>query len=195
LAPAGEQPDLPRELLERAARGDASAFDAIVARFERPVHALVHRLMGGDAEAARDVTQDVFLKAWRNLARYDPSRPFAPWFLKLAANLALNAREARRVRRTVSLDAPRPGDDKAPEGPADTAVRGADRAGDEEMRAAVRRAVAGLDAKYAMPVVLFYLEGLPVKEIAERLDLPEGTVKIRLHRARDTLKKTLEEFQ
>src|SRR5258708_28985263 len=111
---SGREPDVPRETLERAARGDAKAFEAIVRRFERPVYALVLRLTG-DAEAARDLAQDVFLKAWKNLARYDPERPFAPWFLKLAANLAINARAAARLRRAASLDAPRPGEHRSPE--------------------------------------------------------------------------------
>jgi RNA polymerase sigma-70 factor (ECF subfamily) len=184
-------PEIPREVLERAARGDEAAFGEIVARFERPVYALVHRLMGGDAESARDLTQDVFLKAWRNLSRYDPERPFAPWFLKLAANLALNAREAARLRKAASLDAPLPGSD-APREVADSAAApAAERAADAELRDAVRRGIAALEGKYALPVALFYLEGLSVKEIAERLSLPEGTVKIRLHRARDVLKETL----
>jgi RNA polymerase sigma-70 factor (ECF subfamily) len=67
-------------------------------------------------------------------------------------------------------------------------------ASDREAKDAVRKAVAELDAKYAGPVALFYLEGLDLKAIAARLDLPEGTVKIRLHRARDILRKTLERF-
>ena len=60
-----------------------------------------------------------------------------------------------------------------------------------DLRDAVRKSVAGLDPRYAGPVVLFYLEGLSVKEVAERLDVPEGTVKIRLHRAREVLKEAL----
>lgn len=172
--------DLPREVLERAARGDAQAFEQIVRRFERPVYALVFRLTG-DREGARDLAQDVFLKCWRNLARYDPERPFAPWFLKLAANLAINAREAAKLRKTVPLEehpAPRP--EAAPE---------------EDLRAAVRRTIADLDPKYAACVALFYMDGLSVKEIATRLGMPEGTVKIRLHRARDVLKEKLGKFR
>jgi RNA polymerase sigma-70 factor (ECF subfamily) len=175
-------PEIPREVLERAARGDEAAFGEIVARFERPVYALVHRLLGGDAESARDVTQDVFVKAWRNLSRYDPERPFAPWFLKLAANLALNAREAARLRKAASLDALEV---------ADTTASTAERAADVELREGVRRAIAALEGKYALTVALFYLEGLSVKEIADRLALPLGTVKIRLHRGRDALKESL----
>lgn len=167
-------------MLLRAANGDAAAFEQIVERFERPVYSLVYRLTG-DREGARDLAQDVFLKAWRNLARYDPERPFAPWFLKLAANLAINAREAAKLRKTVPLEeppAPRP--EETP---------------DEELRAAVRKTIADLEPKYAACVALFYLDGLSVKEIAERLDMPEGTVKIRLHRARDVLKEKLAKWK
>jgi RNA polymerase sigma-70 factor (ECF subfamily) len=172
--------DLPRDVLERAARGDPAAFERIVERFERPVYALVYRLTG-DKEGARDLAQDVFLKAWRNLARYDPSRPFAPWFLKLAANLAINAREAAKLRKTVPIE----------ERPAPVAAD----ASEEERRAAVRKTIAELDPKYAACVALFYLEGLSVKEVSERLGVPEGTVKIRLHRARDVLKEKLGRFK
>ena len=171
--------DLPREVLERAARGDAAAFEEIVRRFERPVYSLVYRLTG-DKEGARDLAQDVFLKAWRNLPRYDASRPFAPWFLKLAANLAINAREAAKLRKTVPLEEPPA---PRPETP------------DEELRAAVRKTIAELDPKYAACVALFYIDGLSVKEIATRLGMPEGTVKIRLHRARDVLKERLARFK
>ena len=177
---AGAADDLPREVLLRAAGGDPAAFEQIVRRFERPVYSLVYRLTG-DREGARDLAQDVFLKAWRNLGRYDPERPFAPWFLKLAANLAINAREAARLRKTVPLEehpAPRPAE-----------------APDEELRAGVRTTIAGLDPKYAACVALFYLDGLSVKEIAERLGVPDGTVKIRLHRARDVLKEKLARFK
>jgi RNA polymerase sigma-70 factor, ECF subfamily len=66
---------------------------------------------------------------------------------------------------------------------------------DDELRAAVRKTIADLDPKYAACVALFYLDGLSVKEIAERLAMPEGTVKIRLHRARDVLKEKLARFK
>src|SRR5579871_4517447 len=165
---AGREPDIPREVLERAARGDARAFEAIVRRFERPVYALVFRLVG-DKEAARDLAQDVFLKAWKNLARYDPERPFAPWFLKLAANLAINARAALRLRKAASLDAPLGPEGKAPEGPPDRqSVAAPEAAAGEEAREAVRRGIAELEEKYALPVALFYLEGMSVKDIALR---------------------------
>ena len=115
-------------------------------------------------------------------------------FLKLAANLAINAREAARVRRTVSLDVPLPsGETREPADPNSAEVAAA--ASDEERRVAIRAEVAALDPRYAACVGLFYLEGLSVKEIGERLDLPEGTVKIRLHRAREALKERLARFR
>jgi len=171
--------DLPRDVLERAARGDAAAFEKIVQRFERPVYSLVFRLTG-DKEGARDLAQDVFLKAWRNLPRYDPERPFAPWFLKLAANLAINARAAAKLRKTVPLE-------EHPAPPPE--------AQETDLRDAVRKTIAELDPRYAACVALFYLEGLSVKEIGERLGVPEGTVKIRLHRARSVLKEKLEKWK
>src|SRR5207245_443625 len=106
------EPDPSPETIAAATRGDTAAFEEIVLRFERPVWSLAHRLTC-DAELAKDVTQEVFLRLWKNLGRYDPSRPFAPWFLKLATNFALNAREAARLRKAASLDAPRAGEEEA----------------------------------------------------------------------------------
>ena len=181
------EPEIPRAVLERAARGDVAAFGQIVARFERPVYSLVHRLTG-DAECARDVTQEVFLKAWKNLSRYDPDRPFAPWFLKLAANLALNARAAARLRKT-SRSTPHAGTSER------RGARGTPGAPvDAELRAAVRTTVADLEPKYACRSCSFTSRASRSRD-RDRLDLPHGTVKIRLHRARDVLKETLERFK
>lgn len=181
-------------LIARARRGEAAAFEAIVRAYQDRVHALVWRLTY-EAELARDVTQEVFIHLYERLDRYDPARPFTPWFMTLATNYALNARQKARLRRAASLDAPAPGSDR-PREPADPAPGGAPEvaAGNEERRL-IRRAIAELPSHYAGPVVLYYLEGLGVKEIAARLALPEGTVKIRLHRAREVLREKLERLR
>lgn len=181
-------------LVARARRGEAAAFEQLVRVYQDRVHALAWRLTY-DAELARDVTQEVFLHLYERLDRWDPTRPFTPWFMTMATNYTLNARAKARLRRTASLDAPAPGRERAQE-PADpdAAAAGLSAAENEE-RALVRRAIAELPERYAAPVVLYYLEGLGVKEIAARLDMPEGTVKIRLHRARDVLREKLDRLR
>lgn len=182
------------QLVARARRGDAAAFEGLVRAFQDRVHALVWRLTY-DAELSRDVTQEVFLHLYERLDRYDPSRPFAPWFMTMATNYTLNARAKARLRRAASLDAPAPGSGRTQEPPDPAGAQAGHTAAENEERALVRRAIAELPERYAGPVVLYYLEGLGVREIGERLGLPEGTVKIRLHRARDVLREKLERLR
>lgn len=165
--------------------------------YQDRVHALAWRLTY-DEHLARDITQDVFLRLYERIDRYDATRgPFEPWFMTLATRLALNARARASVRRTSSLDAPPPGaNDEGPRGPPPDpqAALAPERASEAEERAAIRAAVRELPDMYAGVVALHYLEGLGVKEIGERLDMPVGTVKIRLHRARAVLREKLARF-
>lgn len=182
-------------VVARARRGDASAFEALVRHYQDRVHALAWRLTY-DEHLARDVTQDVFLRLYERLDRYDASKgPFEPWFMTLATNLALNARARARLRRAGSLDAP-PADEEAPRGPPPDprAEPAPDQASEAEARAAIRAAIRELPDLYAGVVALHYLEGLGVKEIGAQLGMPEGTVKIRLHRARAVLREKLARF-
>jgi RNA polymerase sigma-70 factor (ECF subfamily) len=183
------------QVVARARRGDAAAFEALVRHYQDRVHALAWRLTY-DEHLARDITQDVFLRLFERLDRYDAARgPFEPWFMTLATNLALNARARASVRRASSLDAPPPGGDGPPGLPPDPQASPAPaRASEAEERAAIRAAVRELPDLYAGVVALHYLEGLGVKEIGARLDMPVGTVKIRLHRARAVLREKLARF-
>ncbi len=183
-------------VVARARRGDAAAFEALVRHYQDRVHALAWRLTY-DEHLARDITQDVFLRLYERLDRYDPARgPFEPWFMTLATNLALNARARANLRRTGSLDAPASPADEGPRGPPPDpqAAPAPERASEAEERAAIRAAVRELPDLYAGVVALHYLEGLGVKEIGERLSMPVGTVKIRLHRARAVLREKLARF-
>lgn len=183
--------DLDPEIVLRARGGDSAAFEAVVAHFQRRVYGLAYRLTY-DTELARDITQDVFLRLYERFDRYDPARPFTPWFLRLATNYALNARQKARLRRAASLDAPLADGEAAPPTEDEGAAEAGEVAVEREQAAQVRAAVRDLDEKYAGVVALHYLEGLSVKEIAARLEMPLGTVKIRLYRGRDRLRQALE---
>ncbi len=187
--------DPPAEVVARARDGDPAAFEALVGHFGDRVYALAWRLTY-DAELARDIAQDVFLRVYQRMDRYDPAQPFTPWFLRVATNYALNARQKARRRQALSLDAPLGGDPGAARAePPDAGVASVpEQAHLAERRRAVRAAIRALPDSYAGVVVLYYLEGLAVKEIAARLDMPEGTVKIRLHRARHLLREKLERY-
>jgi RNA polymerase sigma-70 factor, ECF subfamily len=183
--------DLPREVVLEARGGDPEAFARVVEHYQARIYALAYRLTY-DKEQARDAAQEVFLRLYERFDRYDPQRPFAPWFLRLATNLILNLRQKARLRRTTSLDAPA-GDEDGPrrDPPDQRGSSPSEGASDAELRQAIRAEIQNLPEKYASVVVLHYLEGLSVKQISERLELAEGTVKVRLFRARDRLRGVL----
>jgi RNA polymerase sigma-70 factor, ECF subfamily len=144
------------------------------------------------AEDAEDLTQETFVRMFKALDRYDPSRPFPAWLLTIAARLSIDQLRRRRVK-TVSLFRSEPGseeehaidlEDPGP-GPEELAVRG------EEARSA-EALIGALPEHYRIVVVLRHQQGLSYEEISEALRLPLGTVKARIHRARALLKERLE---
>src|ERR1051325_11556757 len=140
---------------------------------------LVRRAAGGDVdgfafqhlrdvEEAHDLAQEIFVKLYRNLARYDSERPFEPWFWKLAANTTINYR-----RRRVPLPTESPGDASPTEAPAAASHD-----------PALVQALAQLDDAYRMPVLLHYYADLSLEQVAGTLNLTVPAIKWRLHRAR-----------
>ncbi len=176
-----------RDVLERARRGDRRAFAEVVDACGGIVLNLARRMVRDRAEA-EDLSQEVFLRLWRALPRYDPSRPFLPWLRKVAMNQMLNlcTRGADRARRRVeSLDARAEATGESPADPA--APTGPGRAEARERAEAVRRAVARLDPDHRAVLALRYFGGGSCEDLARELSLPLGTVKNRLFRARAAL--------
>ena len=178
------------ELVASTLRGSQEAFRDLVLRFERPVYALILRMVR-DAETAEDLAQEVFVKAYRHLASYDPRRKFASWLFKVAHNTTID--HLRRAQLdTVPLAAEQEDGggllavlaDTSAESPAAAAERRA-------MARALERAIRGLRPDYREAVVLRYIEGLSYEEIAEALAQPLGTVKTNLHRARKQMATAL----
>jgi RNA polymerase sigma-70 factor (ECF subfamily) len=174
------------ELVASALRGSQEAFRQLVVRFERPVYTLILRMVH-DTTAAEDLAQEVFVKAYRHLAAYDPTRKFASWLFKVAHNTTIDHLR-RSSLETVPLaaglaDRDEGGEllavlaDSSTESPAAAAER-------RQMARALERAIASLRPEYREAVVLRYVEGQSYQEIGEVLDLPLGTVKTNLHRAR-----------
>jgi RNA polymerase sigma-70 factor, ECF subfamily len=161
--------------LARAARGgDLDAFEGLVRRYQRRVYALAYQHLR-DTDEAQDLAQEVFVRLYRNLDRYDPERPFQPWFWRLAANVAATY---RRHRPAAAVELPD--------------VASAAEAGPEDALP-LERALADLSDDLRLPVLLHYYLDQPLDEIALAMGLSLSAVKSRLHRARALLRRLLVE--
>ena len=170
-------------LIDAAKSGDQEAFRQIVERYQGAVYNLAYRMLG-DPEEAEDAAQEIFVRLYRQLDRYDPERKFSTWTLAIATNYCIDQLRRRRMQ-LVPLENIIPwarARDAGPEGEALT----------RESRDEVQRLLKQLPEKYRAPLVLRYWEDLSCAEIAEILGVPEGTIKTQIHRARKQLGKMLE---
>lgn len=178
--------DEDRVLIERCLKGDEKAFEALLRTYRSSVFSICLRMVR-NRTVAEDIAQEVFIKVFSALHRYDPSYPFSSWLNRITSNLCID--HLRREReRIVSLDQPAGGDDgdlliQLPSGAA-----GPDReAESKEMMAILEEALQLLPEHYRIIVVLRHQEQLSYEEIADTLGIPLGTVKARIHRARNMI--------
>lgn len=180
-------PDLPdEELIALSKAGQEAAFGEFVRRHMAAVHRWMARAVG--EEDADDMTQEVFLRAYRGLARFRAQAPPRAWLAAIAHNAIKNRYRSRSRFRRIFVS------DPEPEAWADTAAAGADPEADAragESRETVARALQRLPAVFRLPVVLRDLEEWSYDEIAVSLDLPVGTVKSRIARGRGQLRTIL----
>ena len=165
------------ELVHQASGGDLAAFEELVNRMQRRVYGFAYHHLR-DTEEAYDLAQEIFVKLYRNLERFDAERPFEPWFWKLAANTSINYR-----RKRVPL----------PAEPSDEAV-------DTEAQLqphdpAIVEALAQLDPSYRLPILLHYYADLSLEQVSQSLNLSVPAIKSRLHRARAQLRNSLAEAE
>ncbi len=166
------------ELIRRYLEGDVSAFDELMRAHEDRVFAICLRMMR-DRDAALDATQDVFLTVFRKADRYKEQAAFSTWLYRVAVNTCYDHLRRQQRKRTESL----------PEhlDPADP------RSGDEfhsvELRPDIETALAGLTPEFRSAVVLVDLEGMSLEGAADTLEIPIGTVKSRVFRARSNSPK------
>jgi len=167
-------------LVQAARAGSSDAFGELVGRYRAPVVRLAYR-MTRDADEAKDIAQDAFLRAYRRLPEFHADRPFSRWLFVIARNASLDA--IRRRRRATALAAK--GEPLTVEpGPEDLALRN-----DEATR--VRTALGALSPKYRDVLELYYGKGLRYREIAVQLEIPIGTVKTYISRAKHRLRDEL----
>lgn len=183
------------ELAYSCLLGDPYAWEALVRSQQRRVYALCYRFTGSPTEA-EDLTQEVFLKVYRNLRSFDPGRAsFGVWLTTLTRNLLVDHyRRSRMERLSESLDQSSTGEDDGPT----RAERLADpRGGQEkhvagvELRAKIQAALTKVSPELREAVILRDLEDMDYKDIAETLCIPQGTVKSRISRGRAELARLL----
>ncbi|MGE5344818.1 MAG: RNA polymerase sigma factor, partial [Acidithiobacillales bacterium] len=184
----GERDDA--ELVRRILAGEGEHFETLVARYQTRLFRFICRYTN-DAEDARDVTQEVFLKVYGALDSFDPRYRFSTWLFRVAGNAAIDHLRRRRGR-TVSLDLPpdQEGDAHAIE-PRDQRPDPLEELKRMRLRRAIDEAIRKLPDDYRELISLRHYGELPYEEIAELKRLPLGTVKNKLFRARQALRDLL----
>jgi len=184
--------ELDRETIRAAREGDESAFEKIV-RFYTPTIYNMALRMCNNREAAQDMSQEIFLRLHSRLSRYDASRPFEPWFFTLAVNVCRNYLTRSR-RYEVPLSQISGESDEGFER-ASTGKTPLEEGAESDLHQLIRNEVKKLPLPYREVIVLRYIKELSYEELAEVLQLPMGTVKNRLFRAREMLKQRLKKLQ
>lgn len=181
-----------------AQQGRDTAFRELVRRYERPVFSLVFRMVR-DRDTAEDLAQESFIKVLNHIDRYRPEFKFSSWLFKIANNVAIDHLRKRTVD-TVSLEGSRYAATTAEAESTAIPVASKDQSALEEMESkelggAIEKAVAALRPEYRACILLRHVEDRSYEEIAATLDLPLGTVKTYIHRARHELRKALEDVR
>jgi RNA polymerase sigma-70 factor (ECF subfamily) len=175
------------DLVARARAGSRGAFEDLVRLHADRLYAVVLRV-SGDPHEAEEVVQETFLRAWRNIGRFQGRSQFFTWLYRIGVNEARRSQERRRSR-------PQP----APLADADTQVPDerqapAARAEAHELRRALQAAILALPLDYRLPLVLRDVEGLSTAQAAAVMELGEAAFKSRLHRARLTVREAVDDF-
>jgi RNA polymerase sigma-70 factor (ECF subfamily) len=175
-------------LVRQTLCGQTTAYNTLVQRYQRQVYNLAYRMLG-NAEDAGDLVQDTFLRAYGALASFRQDASFLTWLYKIASNLCIDHIRSRKTRTALSLDAEsaegrEPAADTRSTAPEELAVRGA-------VSEVVQDAIGNLPERYRVVVVMRHLHDMSVEDIAQALDLPTGTVKTHLFRAREMLRGRL----
>ena len=171
-------------LLQRAKKGEMAAFESLVTAYERRVYSLALRSTGSEADAA-DITQEVFLRAYRSLDTFRGESGFSTWLYRITVNLCVDL--ARKNNPAESLD-----DEQALEAPETRGAYQPETAlANSELRRELDAALSLVSEEHRKIVILRDVAGMSYADIAAALELEEGTVKSRLARARAALRKIL----
>ena len=176
--------------IKQVLKGDQNAYADIVNLYQHKLYQICYRMLGNKQEA-EDIAQEAFVRAYINLHSYDQKRKFSTWLYRIATNLCID--RIRKKKPDYYLDAEVAGtdgldmysqiaaDEKLPE----------DVVTQMELQERIQYEISQLPDKYRSVIVLKYIEELSLQEISEILDMPLGTVKTRIHRGREALRKQL----
>jgi RNA polymerase sigma-70 factor (ECF subfamily) len=180
------------ELINRAKNGDSKAYEGLLKKYRNSVYNLVYRMVR-DLEEAEDLTQEAFIKAFNSLASFNEEYAFSTWLYKIATNNCIDFFRKRKLQ-TFSLDKPIQYKDSEiqheipdPELNPEKSILARERS------RMIQKAIKALPEKYYTAIILRHNEEKSYEEIAEILNLPLGTVKARIFRAREMLNKELKE--
>ena len=174
--------------------GHEAAFRELVRRYERPVFSLIYRIVR-DRALAEDLAQETFIKVLNGIKSYRPEFKFSSWIFKIANNAAIDQLR-RRSLDTLSLDGSPTAQTPEEMGATALQIGGSGESPlaeveNRELGALIERAIERLRPEYRSCIMLRHVEGFSYEEIAETLDLPLGTVKTYIHRARNELRAYL----
>jgi RNA polymerase sigma-70 factor (ECF subfamily) len=175
-----------------AVKGNQDAFDRLVERYQRRAVSVAYRLLG-NVDDAHDAAQDAFLRAYRNLATLEDPRRFGGWLLRIVTNLSLNLRRTRNRSATVANEELIAGEDRLRTPAGGKLTQAAEGPEAAELSAAIRMAIDTLPEKQRTALVLFSIEGIPQKEVAQIMNCTVELVKWNVFQARKTLRRMLAE--
>lgn len=176
--------------IKQVLKGDQNAFADIVSLYQHKLYQVCYRMLGNKQES-EDIAQEAFVRAYMNLHTFDQKRKFSTWLYRIATNLCID--RIRKKKPDYYLDAEVAGtegfdmysqiaaDDQLPE----------EQLEQMELQDRIQYEIGRLPDKYRSVIVLKYIEELSLQEISEILDMPLGTVKTRIHRGREALRKQL----
>jgi len=183
-----------QQLVSACKRGDEQAARELISRFERPVFSLIYRMVR-DRELAEDLAQEAFVRTFNNLKRYDPSYQFSSWIFKISHNLTIDHLR-KKALNTISIHGAPDAITASQQEATSLALPSGDELPDQEFEAQllgseIEQAIAQLRPEYRTAVILRHVEGRQYEEISEIMEIPLGTVKTYIHRARNELRGLL----
>jgi RNA polymerase sigma-70 factor (ECF subfamily) len=178
-------------LAKLARGGDRRAFGELVQLYKDKMYHLAYRMLG-QAHEAEDIVQETFLRVYTNLNRYDETQKFSTWIYRIATNLCIDRLRKRKANYSLDAELPEgegadwysllPSNEETPESELLLS----------ETQHNIRKAIDSLPEKYKSVVILRYLQDMSLQEIGDVLNMPVTTVKTRVHRGREFLRKKLE---